>query len=112
MVDAAQANIRTVQLQDVVTVVEGEGLRVIPKLDGPFDFVYIDAVKEEYLGYFCAVEPKLTTGAVVVADNVIKHADAMRNFLDAVQNDPNYQAVIIRASEEKGDGMMVIYKGN
>ncbi len=110
MVDAARANIRTMQLQDVVTVVEGEGLKVIPTLNGPFDFVYIDAVKEEYLGYFRAVEPKLTIGAVVVADNVIKHADAMRDFLDAVQNDPQYQTAIIRASEEKGDGMAVIHK--
>ena len=111
MVNAARANIRTMQLQDVVTVVEGEGLKVIPTLDGPFDFVYIDAVKEEYLGYFRAVEPKLTIGAVVVADNVIKRADAMRDFLDTVQNDPKYQMVIIRASDEKGDGMAVIYKG-
>ena len=91
-------------------MVEGEGLKVIPTLNGPFDFVYIDAVKEEYLGYFRAVEPKLTIGAVVVADNVIKHADAMRDFLDAVQNDPQYQTAIIRASEEKGDGMAVIHK--
>ena len=35
----------------------------------------------------------------------------MRDFLDAVQADPKYQAVIIRASDEKDDGMMVIFKG-
>ena len=109
MVDAARANIRTMQLQDLVTVVEGAALSVIPRLEGPFDFVFIDAVKEEYLQYFRAVEPRLKAGAIVVADNVIKHADAMRDFLDAVQNDPKYQTVVVRASEEKGDGMMVIY---
>jgi len=110
MVNAARANIRKMQLQGVVSVVKGAGLNVIPKLDGPFDFVYIDAVKQEYLGYLRAVEPKLKSRAVVVADNVIKHADAMRDFLDAVQNDLRYQTVIIRASQEKGDGMMVIYR--
>ena len=35
----------------------------------------------------------------------------MQDFLDAVQNDTNYQAVIIRASDEKDDGRAVIYKG-
>ena len=110
MVKTARANIRKMQLQEVVTVVKGVALKVIPKLDGPFDFVFIDAAKEEYLGYFRAVEPKLKARAVIVADNVIRFADVTRDFLDAVQNDPTYQAVIIRASEEKGDGMAVIYK--
>ena len=110
MVKAARANIRKMKLQEVVTVVKGAGLKVIPKLDGPFDFVYLDAVKKEYLGYFRAVEPKLTSRAVVVADNVVQFASEMRDFLDAVQNDPRYQTVIIRASEEKGDGMIVIYR--
>jgi predicted O-methyltransferase YrrM len=110
MVKTARANIRKMQLQEVVTVVKGEARKVIPKLDGPLDFVFIDAAKDEYLGYFRAVEPKLAARAVIVADNVIQFAEEMRDFLDAVQNDPKYQTVIIRASEEKDDGMAVIYK--
>jgi predicted O-methyltransferase YrrM len=84
---------------------------VIPKLEGPLDFVFIDAAKEEYLAYFRAVQPKLKARALIVADNVIKYGHQMRDFLDAVQNDPQCQTVIIRASEEKGDGMAVIYRG-
>lgn len=110
MVKTARANIEKMQLQDVVTVVKGVALKVIPKLDGPFDFVFIDAAKTEYLDYLRAVEPKLKASTVIVADNVIQHADEMRDFLDAVQNDPKYQTVIIRASKEKGDGMAVVYK--
>jgi len=84
---------------------------VLPKLEGRFDFVFIDALKNEYLAYLRAVEPKLKARAVIVADNVIKYADEMRDFLDAVQNDPKYRTVIIRASDEKGDGMAIVYKG-
>jgi predicted O-methyltransferase YrrM len=109
MVKTARANLRKMRLQEVA-VVKGAALEVIPKLDGPLDFVFIDAAKTEYQDYLRAVEPKLKAGAVIVADNVIKFAEEMRDFLDAVQNDPNYQMVVIRASEEKGDGMAVIYR--
>ena len=110
MVATARANIRKMKLQKTVTVVKGAALKVIPKLDGPFDFVFIDAFKQEYLGYLRAVEPKLKPRAVIVADNVIQFADEMRDFLDAVESDPKYQSVIVRASKEKHDGMMVIYR--
>jgi caffeoyl-CoA O-methyltransferase len=111
MIATARGHIDTMQLQNVVTVVEGAALAVIPGLQDQFDFVFIDALKEEYLGYFRAVEPKLAERAIVVADNVIAQAGAMRDFLAAVPVDPKYQSVIIQASSEKGDGMMVIYKG-
>jgi predicted O-methyltransferase YrrM len=109
MVKAARANIKKMRLEHVVSVVKGDALKVIPKLDGPLDFVFIDAAKEEYLAYLRAVEPKLKARALIVADNVIQCADRMRDFLDVVEHDPKYQTVIIRASEEKGDGMAVIH---
>jgi caffeoyl-CoA O-methyltransferase len=111
MVRTARANIKKVQLQDTVAVVKGAALKVIPKLDGPFDFVFLDAWKEEYLGYLRAVEPKLKRRAIIVADNVIQFADEMQDFLEAVRNDPKYLSVVIRASKEKQDGMLVISKG-
>jgi len=93
-----------------VSVVEGDALKVLPTLEGEYDFIFIDAVKSDYLKYFQAIEPKLKPGAVIVADNVIKSANAMRDFLDLMANDPNYHMTIIRASELKSDGMAVIYK--
>jgi caffeoyl-CoA O-methyltransferase len=111
MVSTARANIRKMELRKTVTVVKGAALKVIPKLDGHFDFVFIDALKEEYLGCLRAVEPKLKPRAIIVADNVIQFADEMRDFLDAVRSNPKYQSVVIRASKEKHDGMMVICRG-
>lgn len=110
MVAAARKNLADMQLQDTVSVVEGDALEVLPQLQGEYDFLFLDALKNDYLKYFRAMEPKLVPGAVIVADNVIQSADAMRDFLDAVKSDPDYHMVILRASELKNDGMALIYK--
>lgn len=110
MVRTARENLRKVGLETTVKVIEGDALKVLPTLEGRYDFVFIDALKQDYLKYFQALEPKLEPGAVIVADNVIKSAAAMRDFLDLMASSPNYEMVTIRASEEKGDGMAIIYK--
>ncbi len=48
----------------------GDAHDLVPKLDGPFDFVFIDADKEWYTNYAKAVIPKLTVGGCLTAHNV------------------------------------------
>jgi predicted O-methyltransferase YrrM len=105
-----QENLKKVGLENVVTCVEGDALQTLQKIEGPIDFVFIDALKKDYFKYFKILEPKLKPGAVVVADNVIVSAKDMKDFLDYVQTSPNYDTVIIRCSLEKKDGMSVSYK--
>ena len=73
---------------------------MLPRLTGPFDFVFIDCVKTEYEDYLDALLPKLERGAVIVCDNLLwkgrvaagEHdapTDALRAFNRApVTNDP------------------------
>jgi len=103
-------NLQKVGLENTVTCIEGDALKTLPKLEGEFDFVFIDAVKQDYMKYLKLIEPKLKPGAVVVGDNVIRSARAMKDFLDYIQNSPDYDTVIIRASMEKKDGMSISYK--
>ena len=110
MVKKCRDNLRKVGLENTVTCIEGDALKTLPKLEGEYDFVFIDAVKSDYLKYFKIIEPKLKIGAVVVGDNVIRSARAMKDFLDYMQENPNYDTVIIRASMEKKDGMSISYK--
>jgi len=110
MVAAARENLKKFGLEKTVTVVEGDALKVLPELQGEFDFVFIDAVKKDYLKYFQALSPKLKKGAVIVADNVIRSGDQMKDFLDFFKDNPDYETVTLRASMEKNDGMLVIYK--
>jgi predicted O-methyltransferase YrrM len=99
-----------VGLEKVVTCVEGDAPQTLQKMEGPIDFVFIDALKKDYFKYFKILEPKLKVGAVVVADNVIVSAKDMKDYLDFMQTSPNYDTVIIRCSLEKKDGMSVSYK--
>lgn len=110
MVKIARAHIRKMGLEDTVTVLEGDALKVLPTMTGEYDFMFIDALKQDYLEYFKAVEARLTPGAVIVADNVIRSEKAMRDFLDYMEQSSDYEGVTIRASMEKGDGMAIYYK--
>ena len=53
-----------------ISFINANAIKVVPKLDKKYDFVFIDAAKFEYPAYLAAVEPKLQKGALVVADNI------------------------------------------
>jgi predicted O-methyltransferase YrrM len=110
MARQCRENVKKAGLEKTVTVVEGDALKVLPTLEGEFDFVFIDAAKRDYLKYLQAIEPRLKRGAVVVADNVIRFANDLRDYLDYVQTGGNYETVTVQASKEKDDGMAISYK--
>jgi len=62
----------------------GDCLDSLRKLPGPFDFVLLDVWKDLYLACFELVHPKLATGGIIAADNMLlpesarAHADAYR----------------------------------
>jgi predicted O-methyltransferase YrrM len=109
-VQETRENLKKLGLENSVESIQGDALEVLPTLMGEYDFLFMDALKGDYMKYFQIVEPKLKVGSVVVADNVIKSEKAMKDFLDYIRNNPDYDTVIIRASMEKNDGMLVGYK--
>ncbi|NLZ06536.1 MAG: hypothetical protein GXY19_15335 [Phycisphaerae bacterium] len=110
MVRQTRENIAKMGLEQTVTCIEGDALETLHEIEGPIDFVFIDAVKSDYLKYLRIIEPKLAKGAVVVGDNVIQSARVMKDFLDYLQTSLDYDTVIIRSSMDKNDGMSISYK--
>ena len=49
----------------------GTALEIIPKLEGEFDVVFIDADKENYINYFHSVIDRVSPGGYIIADNVL-----------------------------------------
>jgi caffeoyl-CoA O-methyltransferase len=56
---------------DRIEYVLGPALETLRRLDGPFDLVFIDALKDEYLAYYETVLPKLAEGGTILADNTL-----------------------------------------
>lgn len=104
-----------------ITVVNAPALDAIgtdPALAGPFDMVFIDALKPEYQGYLDLLVDRLEPGALVVADNVLwsgrvsgsrpadpddKNTEALRAFDAALLADPRFTATILPL----GDGLLI-----
>jgi caffeoyl-CoA O-methyltransferase len=109
---AARAHIARSAFADRIEVMEGPALDSIGALAGPFDFVFIDADKTNYLAYYEAVLPKLAPHGLIAADNtlwsgrVVDDNDqsddtrAIRAFNDAVVRDS--RVVCVQATVRDG----------
>jgi predicted O-methyltransferase YrrM len=103
----AAENIRKAGLADIVTVVPGDAFTEAPKLDGTFDFVFLDAWKRDYKRFFDLLLPRLEPRGLFLAHNVVNKQAEMRDFLDAIKNDPRLFTTIVTPS---GEGMSVSVK--
>jgi predicted O-methyltransferase YrrM len=68
-VSAAAAIFAEVGLDDLITVLAGDAQQTLADLDGPVDFVLLDGWKDLYLPVLQLLEPRLSAGSLVVADN-------------------------------------------
>jgi caffeoyl-CoA O-methyltransferase len=104
--EAAQ-NIARAGLSDVVRVVQGDAFKEIPKLQGTFDFVFLDAWKPDYQKFFDMVFPRMTPGAVFTAHNVVNKKGDMEPFLKTIHTHPQLFTSIVSPASE---GMSVSVK--
>ncbi|MGI0025584.1 MAG: O-methyltransferase [Nitrososphaera sp.] len=69
----ARANFRKAGVESMVRVIEGDAIKVLRRLSTgkKFDFVFIDADKENIIRYFELVLPMVRVGGIVAADNML-----------------------------------------
>ncbi len=75
----ARENYKNNSLANKIKLLEGDALKVIPKLsaDDPFDIIFIDGNKERYVQYLEMVEPLLSPNGLIIVDDVFFHGDAL-----------------------------------
>ncbi|MFZ0173845.1 MAG: class I SAM-dependent methyltransferase [Acidimicrobiales bacterium] len=101
----ARANIEASGFGDRIELLEGPALDTVAGLEGPFDFVFIDADKAGYPDYYEAVLPKLAPHGLIAADNTLRDGSvleaspesadtkAIQRFNDAVVSDRRVRCV-------------------
>ena len=103
----AAANIRRAGLDGVVTVIAGDAFKEIPKLQGSFDLVFLDAWKPDYKKFFDVVFPRVTPGGLFLAHNVINKKSEMGDFLRTIHSLPNGYTTTVSPGHE---GISMTYK--
>ena len=100
-------NVKRAGFSDIVQVVSGDAFAEIPKLQGTFDFVFLDAWKRDYKKFLDLVYPRLDKGGLFTAHNVVNKRSEMGDFLDAIQRNPSLWSAIVAPS---GEGISLSYK--
>jgi predicted O-methyltransferase YrrM len=94
-VEAWRANIAEAGLEDWAELVAGDAFETLPAIDDVFDVVFLDAEKEQYEELFQLARRKLEPAALIVADNVLSHADPLAAYSQARQADPTLESVTV-----------------
>jgi caffeoyl-CoA O-methyltransferase len=103
----AADNVARAGFSDIVRVVPGDAFKQIPKVEGQFDFVFLDAWKRDYQKFFDMVFPRMPKGALFVAHNVLNKKSEMPDFLNTIETRPDLFSTIVAPS---GEGVSVSWK--
>jgi len=118
--DVARANLARAGLSEAVDVRVGAALDTLPRLEGPFDFTFIDADKVNTPEYFAWAVKLSRPGSAIVVDNVVREgalADAasgdtavraMRRFLEEAAREPRVSMTVLQTvGRKKYDGFAI-----
>lgn len=75
----ATENIKRAGLQDVIQLIHGDATEVLKELDGPFDFIFMDAAKGQYINFLPEVKRLLKPSGVLISDNVLQDGDIIKS---------------------------------
>jgi predicted O-methyltransferase YrrM len=93
--EAWRANVADAGLEEWAELVEGDAFETLRATEDVFDLVFLDAEKDAYQELFALARPLLEPGALVVADNVVSHADPLAAYSAARQSDPSLVSVTV-----------------
>lgn len=119
----ARENFRRAGKENCITLLEGDALELMKELSGPYDLIFMDAAKGQYINYMPEAIRLLSEEGVLVSDNVLQDGDIiesrfaverrnrtihsrMREYLYELKHDERLETAIIPL----GDGVAVSRK--
>lgn len=123
MLKDARENIKRMNLQETINLIEDDAANVLPKLTGPYDVVFLDAAKGQYAQFLPHILRLMPIGGILIADDVLQSGDIaksrysvprrqrtihkrMRNFLWDISHLDCLESSIIPI----GDGVVLCHK--
>ncbi len=119
----ARGNFARAGKEDMITLIEGDAAQVLETLEGPYDFIFMDGAKGQYIHYLPHVLRLLAEGGCLVSDNVMQDGDViqsrfaverrnrtiharMREYLYELKHNPLLETAILPL----GDGVAISVK--
>ena len=105
----AKQNFEEAGLSEFIDARLADAHELVPRLDGPFDFVFSDADKDWYTNYFLAVEPKLVIGGCYTTHNVFaggRRSGWNAAYVEFLQGLPNFSTTF----DDRGGGLSISIK--
>lgn len=125
MIEKAKANFEKQGITDKVTLLEGQAADILPTLEGPYDFIFMDSAKSKYIEFLPDCLRVLKTGGVIMIDDVLQGGTIfqpieeihrsqraihrkLNELFDRVMASPDLTASLVPL----GDGVLLITKNN
>ncbi len=122
-IEKAKINFARADVEDVITLLEGDAAKWMRELDESFDFIFMDAAKGQYIHFLSDAVRLLAKGGILISDNVLQDGDVldsryiverrnrtihsrMREYLYALKNHESLETSILPL----GDGVALSVK--
>lgn len=91
----AKKHFETAGLKDFIHPIVSEAIPALENLNkqgAAFDLAFLDAQKAEYLAYLRLIEPMMSPGGLLIADNTQSHRSEMQPFITEIMSSPAWEA--------------------
>lgn len=86
-IPVARENFRRAGKEEKIALLEGDAYEILKTLDGSFDFIFMDAAKAQYIRFFPEVMRLLSSGGILVSDNVLQDGDIIESKFAVTRRD-------------------------
>ena len=75
----ARNNFKRAGKEEQITLIEGDALEVMKTLEGPYDFIFMDAAKGQYIHWLPDIVRLLAPGGILLSDNVLQEGELIES---------------------------------
>ncbi|MGN0480320.1 MAG: O-methyltransferase [Lachnospiraceae bacterium] len=78
-IPVARQNFKGAGKEDKITLLEGDAMKILEELKEPFDFIFMDAAKGQYINFWSQIQRLMNPGALLISDNVLQEGDIVES---------------------------------